>query len=57
MKIEKDFQDNKDIDINTIELFQKRCNAIIEMNYYEEYIKGKEIIRELWFNEIYLPKY
>ena len=36
----------KDIDINNIELFQKRCNAIIDKNYYEEYTTGKEMINE-----------
>lgn len=46
----------KDIDIHNIELFQKRCNAIIDKNYYEEYTTGKEMINEFWFNEIYLPK-
>ncbi len=28
----------KDINWDNIELFQKRCNAVINKNYYEEYI-------------------
>ncbi len=47
---------NMDMDIHNIELFQKRCNSVINKNYYEEYITGKEMINEFWFSEIYLSK-